>query len=72
VSYRDKVAAVDADAITKAFNAKIHPDKMILLVVGNITEIMEGHPDHEASFSEFGEIHQIPLRDPMTLEPIVE
>ena len=45
---------------------------MIVLVVGNVAEIMEGHPDHEASFTDFGEIHTLPLRDPMTLEPIVE
>ncbi len=72
VNYRDNVAAVDADAITKAFQTKIHPDKMIVLVVGNLAEIMEGHPDHDAAFSDFGEIHELPLRDPMTLEPIVE
>ena len=72
VNYRDNVAAVDAEAITKAFNAKIQPDKMIVLVVGNIAEIMEGHPEHDAAFSDFGEITEIPLRDPMTLEPIVE
>ena len=70
--YRDKVAAVNAEDITKAFKAKIHPDKMIILVVGNIAEIMEGHPDHDAAFSDFGEITEIPLRDPMTLEPMVE
>jgi predicted Zn-dependent peptidase len=72
VNYRDNVAAVDADAITKAFKTKILPDNMVILVVGNIAEIMEGHPDHDAAFSEFGEIHELPLRDPMTLEPIVE
>jgi predicted Zn-dependent peptidase len=72
VSYRDKVAAVTTDDITRAFNTKIHPDKMILLVVGNVAEIMQGHPDHDANLTEFGEIHELPLRDPMTLEPIVE
>ena len=72
VNYRDKVAAVDADAIIEAFKAKINPDQMIFLVVGNIAEIMEGHPEHEASFTDFGLIKELPLRDPMTLEPIVE
>ena len=72
VSYRDKVAAVDADAITKAFKTKVHPDKMLILVVGNIAEILEGHPEHDASLTDFGEIHELPLRDPMTLEPIIE
>jgi hypothetical protein len=39
--------------------------------VGNVEEILKGHPDHpEASFQNFGEVTRIPLRDPMTLEPI--
>jgi predicted Zn-dependent peptidase len=71
-TYRDKIAAVDADAILSAFQRKVHPDKMIVLVVGNVDEIMEGHPDHEARFTDFGEVKELPLRDPMTLEPIVE
>ena len=71
-SYRDNVAAVSAEAITKAFQAKVRPDDMIVLVVGNVAEIMKGHPEHEATFTDFGEIHELPLRDPMTLEPIVE
>ena len=72
MDYRDKVAAVDAEAITEAFKTKVRPDEMIVLVVGNIAEITEGHPDHEASFTDFGEIRELPLRDPMTLEPIAE
>ncbi|MEX1312290.1 MAG: pitrilysin family protein [Candidatus Sulfomarinibacteraceae bacterium] len=71
-SYRDNVAAVDGQAITKAFKEKVHPDKMVILVVGNIAEIMKGHPDHDAKLTDFGEIHELPLRDPMTLEPIVD
>jgi predicted Zn-dependent peptidase len=72
MDYRDKVKAVTAKDIREAFQKKIHPEKMIVLVVGNIAEIMTGHPDHEASFAEFGPITKLPLRDPMTLEPIVE
>jgi predicted Zn-dependent peptidase len=71
-SYRDNVNAVDAEAVLAAFKTKLHPDRMIYLVVGNIEEIMAGHPDHEARMTDFGEVHKLPLRDPMTLEPIVE
>jgi predicted Zn-dependent peptidase len=69
-TYRDKVAAVDGAAIQKAMERKIHPDKMIVLVVGNIEEIMKGHPDHAAKMTDFGDIHRLPLRDPMTLQPL--
>ena len=71
-TYRDRVAAVNADAVTKAMSKDLDPDKMIVLVVGNIEEIMGGHPEHDARFTNFGEIHRVPLRDPMTMEPIAE
>jgi len=72
VDYRDNLAAVNADEITKAMKKNLEPETMIMLVVGNIEEIMAGHPEHDASLTDFGEIKQLPLRDPMTLEPIVE
>ncbi len=72
VEYRDNVAAVDADKITKAMKENLDPKTMIVLVVGNIEEIMAGHPEHDARLTDFGEIKPLPLRDPMTLEPIVE
>ncbi len=43
-----------------------------MLVVGNIEEIMAGHPEHDARLTDFGEIKKVPLRDPMTLEPMTE
>jgi hypothetical protein len=45
---------------------------MIVLVVGNIDEILAGHPDHEQKLSDFGDITRLPLRDPLTLEPLAE
>ncbi len=52
--------------------ADLDPSKMIMLVVGNVEEIMKGHPEHEAKLSDFGKITELPLRDPMTLEPMTE
>ncbi len=70
--YRKKVAAVDGDAAKKALAKNLDPDTFIMLVVGNIEEIMAGHPDHEVRITDFGKIHKVPLRDPMTLQPIAE
>ena len=70
--YRDKVAAVTGSDIEKAMTADLDPNKMIMLVVGNIEEITKGHPEHEAQLTDFGKITELPLRDPMTLEPIVK
>jgi hypothetical protein len=72
VDYRDNVNAVSADEAKKALKKNLDSDTMIMLVVGNIEEIMKGHPEHEAQITDFGEIHKVSLRDPMTLEPIVE
>ena len=69
---RDNVEAVTADQIKNSMHDYLDPETMIMLVVGNIEEIMKGHPDHDAKLTDFGEIKKIPLRDPMTLEPIVE
>lgn len=71
-TYRDNVEKVTAQEIQKAFAEGIRPDAMIMLVVGNIEEISAGHPDHEAKLTDFGPIHVVPLRDPMTLEPLTE
>lgn len=71
-TYRDRVRAVSAADIQSAFTKDIRPDDMIVLIVGNIGDIMAGHPDHEAQIADFGPIHRVPLRDPMTLEPLAE
>jgi len=70
--YRGKVAAVTGNDVQNAMAADLDPDKMIVLIVGNIEEITTGHPEHEAKISDFGKITELPLRDPMTLEPITK
>lgn len=67
-NYRPSISGVDASAIQKAMAKDVHPDQMIILVVGNIADIMKGHPDHEAKLTDFGQIHEVPLRDPLTLK----
>ena len=71
-TYRDRIAAVSGEDVQKALQAELDPDTMIMLVVGNVEEILQGHPDHEVQLSDFGEIKRLPLRDPLTLEPIAE
>jgi zinc protease len=71
-TYRERVAAVDGEDVQEAMKAALEPDTMLMLVVGNIEEILQGHPEHDAKLTDFGEIVKLPLRDPMTLEPIAE
>lgn len=70
--YRNRVRAVDAGGIQEAFRDHVDPSKMLVLVVGNLDEILAGHPDHEERLTDFGEITRLPLRDPLTLEPVEE
>jgi zinc protease len=68
--YRDRVRSVTADDIKTVASKHLDLDRMMILIVGNIDRIMEGHPDFKARISDFGPIKRLPLRDPMTLEPI--
>ena len=72
IEYRDNVAAVNGEEIQEAMKKNLDPETMIVLVVGNIEEIMAGHPEHDARLTDFGEIKNVPLRDPMTLKPIID
>lgn len=71
--YRSRIAAVDAAAVRQAAEKYMQPDKLIVVVVGNLDDIFKGSPDHpEASFEKFGPITRLPLRDPLTLQPLAE
>jgi predicted Zn-dependent peptidase len=71
-AYRDRIGAVSGADVQQAMNAALDPASMIVLVVGNVGEILQGHPDHSARLTDFGTITRLPLRDPMTLEPMTE
>jgi zinc protease len=71
--YRKNFAAVDQRAVMAAAASRMKPDQLVVLVVGNIDEILKGSPDHpDAKFDAFGPLVRVPLRDPMTLEPLAE
>jgi zinc protease len=71
VSYRRNIGAVTKGAVLDAARRHIAPDRLIILVVGNVNEILKGHPDHpEARFENLGPIVRVPLRDPLTLKPL--
>jgi zinc protease len=68
--YRDRIRSVTPKHIRKAAVRHLDPSDMIVLVVGDVHRILEGGSGSAAGFSEFGELRRLPLRDPMTLEPI--
>jgi zinc protease len=69
-TYRDKVKAVTVEDILRVARQYLHPDKLVILVVGNVDDILKGNPDKpEFSFKKIGDGKIIPisLPDPATM-----
>jgi len=71
-TYRDNIRNVTAEDIQRAAQKYLEPEEMALLIVGRWDEIAVGDLDGRADMSLFfdGQVHELPLRDPMTLEPL--
>ena len=73
-TYRDKVSAVTREDLLRVAKKHLDPEKMAVLVVGDWDEIAGGDLEKRASMAEFfgGKVTHLPLRDPLTLEPLPE
>ncbi len=74
-TYRQRVEAVTQENVQEVAREHLDPDEMAILIVGNWSEIAPGDPteqreDYKVSMEEFGDAEQLPLLDPLTLEPI--
>jgi zinc protease len=71
-TYRDRVQSVTADDVLRVARQHLDPAKMAILVVGDWEEIAAGDLDGRAKMADFfgGEVTHLPLRDPLTLEPL--
>jgi len=69
--YRDRVRAVAADDVLRVAKQYLHPEQLVILVVGNADEILRGNPERPqyslAKIAPGGKITRIPLPDPATL-----
>jgi len=72
--YRERIQAVDAAAVQRVAERYLHPDQLVILVVGKWSEIEPGDPQGRASMRQFdgGKVELLPKRDPLTLEPVAE
>jgi predicted Zn-dependent peptidase len=70
--YRSRLEAVTKDDILRVAKKYLTPDKLAILVVGQKKEILLGYPDHDVKLSQLttGRVIDVPLRDPLTMEPI--
>ena len=71
-TFRSRVDAVTADDLLRVAQKHLDPEKMAVLVVGDWEEIAPGDLGKRASMAEFfgGKVNRLPLRDPLTLEPL--
>lgn len=72
--YRSRIEAVTKADVLRVAQKYMHPDRVAILVVGDEEEILKGHPDHPVSLESLaqGRYTRLPLRDPLTLKPIVQ
>jgi zinc protease len=71
-TWRSRLEAVSAQDVQRVAAQRLTPDKTVVLVVGKKEELLKGHPDHPVKLSELtsGPVTELPLRDPLTLEPL--
>ncbi len=70
-TYRDRIRAVGTADVQRVARTHLLPEKMIVLVVGNLADIDGGNEKHPVKLEELapgGKVTELPLRDPMTME----
>jgi predicted Zn-dependent peptidase len=68
---RPRLQAVSRDDVQRVAKKYLTPDKLVILVVGNKSDILLGHPNHPAKLTDLtkGGLKDVPLRDPLTMKP---
>ncbi|MDE0830287.1 MAG: pitrilysin family protein [Vicinamibacterales bacterium] len=70
-SYRDNIASVTAEDVLDVAKRYLDPQKLVILVVGNVDAMLAGDPERpEFSLESLspGGVTRIPLPDPFTME----
>jgi zinc protease len=70
-AYRDRIKAVTAADVQRVARAHLVPEKLIVLVVGDLKEIDLGDDKHPVKLKDLapgGKVTDLPLRDPVTMK----
>jgi zinc protease len=72
-TYRDRIGAITAEDVQRVANRILKPQEMVVVMVGNWDEIQQGDTGGRATIEDVhsvvgGEIVELPLRNPLTLE----
>jgi predicted Zn-dependent peptidase len=68
---RPRFQAVTKDDVLHVAKKFLTPEKLVVLVVGNKSDILLGHPNHPVKLTDLttGGLKDVPLRDPLTMKP---
>lgn len=70
-TYRDRIRAVTPEDVRRVAEKYLRPDQLVILVVGNLDDILKGNPDRPqyslTKLAPKGQIQRIPLPDPLTM-----
>ncbi len=71
-TYRDNMAAVTAEDVMRVAREYLHPDRLVILAVGNVDDMLAGDPDNPEimleSLAPAGNVTRIALPDPLTMQ----
>jgi zinc protease len=67
-TYRDKIRAVTKSKVQEVANKYVHPDKAVILIVGDFEPCNKGGEEWPGPLDKLGKMHKISLKDPLTGE----
>jgi predicted Zn-dependent peptidase len=70
-TYRDRIRAVTREDVRRVARTHLVPERMIVLVVGDLAQIDRGDGERAvtlAALAPGGAVRELPLRDPMTMK----
>ena len=70
--FRARMEAVTQADVQRAAQRVLQTNQLVILTVGQKTNILQGHPNHPVRLQDFApqRFLELPLRDPLTMQPL--